>query len=429
MTAPANTPDNTVHIIGAGLAGSEAAWQLASRGVRVVLHEMRPVRTTEAHVTDGCAELVCSNSFRSDDATTNAVGLLHAELRRLDSLIMRAADANKVPAGGALAVDRHALAATAFITAIATSSAEAHVSLATKETAANSSYKAVLQVPHGCDGEATVAVRVQIPEGVIGVKPMPKAGWTLTTTKGPYAKPYDSHGRSFSDGVKEIVWSGGNLSDDYFDEFVFQATIATDGGAAKIVYFPTSQQCVKGEAAWTEIPAAGQSVRDLKKPAPAVRISATTVAQAGGHDHGASAAASSDTFKVGDITVASPWTRATPGGAKVAGGYLNISNNGAAADKLVGGATDIAGRVEVHEMSMNNGVMQMRPLDAGLELKAGQTVELKPGGHHVMFLDLKRQLKEGDTVNATLQFEKAGKVDVTFKVGPVGGASAPHSHH
>jgi methylenetetrahydrofolate--tRNA-(uracil-5-)-methyltransferase len=103
--------DNTVHVIGAGLAGSEAAWQLASRGVRVVLHEMRPGRTTEAHVTDSCAELVCSNSFRSDDASNNAVGLLHEELRRLDSLIMRAADANKVPAGGALAVDRHGFSA------------------------------------------------------------------------------------------------------------------------------------------------------------------------------------------------------------------------------------------------------------------------------------------------------------------------------
>jgi methylenetetrahydrofolate--tRNA-(uracil-5-)-methyltransferase len=108
---PAAKHDNPVHVIGAGLAGSEAAWQLASRGVRVVLHEMRPVRTTEAHVTDSCAELVCSNSFRSDDATTNAVGLLHEELRRLDSLIMRAADLNKVPAGGALAVDRHGFSA------------------------------------------------------------------------------------------------------------------------------------------------------------------------------------------------------------------------------------------------------------------------------------------------------------------------------
>ena len=91
----------TVHIIGAGLAGSEAAWQVARSGIPVTMHEMRPVRMTEAHRTDGLAELVCSNSFRSDDATNNAVGLLHAEMRRLGSLIMSAADANQVPAGGA----------------------------------------------------------------------------------------------------------------------------------------------------------------------------------------------------------------------------------------------------------------------------------------------------------------------------------------
>src|ERR1700760_3429660 len=100
------TSSDPVHIIGAGLAGSEAAWQVARTGVPVVLHEMRPQRMTEAHRTDGLAELVCSNSFRSDDAANNAVGLLHAEMRRLDSLIMRSADANQVPAGGALAVDR-----------------------------------------------------------------------------------------------------------------------------------------------------------------------------------------------------------------------------------------------------------------------------------------------------------------------------------
>ncbi|MBM3481068.1 MAG: methylenetetrahydrofolate--tRNA-(uracil(54)-C(5))-methyltransferase (FADH(2)-oxidizing) TrmFO, partial [Alphaproteobacteria bacterium] len=102
---------SSVHVVGGGLAGSEAAWQLASRGVPVVLHEMRPVRTTDAHATSDLAELVCSNSLRSDDAETNAVGLLHAELRRGASIVMRAADANQVPAGSALAVDRTGFAA------------------------------------------------------------------------------------------------------------------------------------------------------------------------------------------------------------------------------------------------------------------------------------------------------------------------------
>src|SRR3984885_11921645 len=101
----------SVHIVGAGLAGSEAAWQVANAGIRVVLHEMRRNRMTEAHRTEGLAELVCSNSFRSDDAANNAVGLLHAEMRRLGSLIMRAADAHQVPAGGALAVDRDGFSA------------------------------------------------------------------------------------------------------------------------------------------------------------------------------------------------------------------------------------------------------------------------------------------------------------------------------
>src|SRR5437879_2498080 len=109
-----STPQTgTVHVIGGGLAGSEAAWQIANAGVRVVLHEMRPLRMTEAHRSEGLAELVCSNSFRSDDAANNAVGLLHAEMRRLGSLIMRSADANQVPAGGALAVDRDGFSAAA----------------------------------------------------------------------------------------------------------------------------------------------------------------------------------------------------------------------------------------------------------------------------------------------------------------------------
>src|ERR1700733_16217110 len=100
-----------IHVIGAGLAGSEATWQIARRGVPVVLHEMRPVRATAVHKTSDFAELVCSNSFRSDDAQGSAIGLLHAEMRRLSSLVMGAADDHKLPAGGALAVDRDGFSA------------------------------------------------------------------------------------------------------------------------------------------------------------------------------------------------------------------------------------------------------------------------------------------------------------------------------
>ncbi len=111
MTNRQNSSPAPIHIVGGGLAGSEAAWQIARAGVPAVLHEMRPQRATDAHKTGFCAELVCSNSFRSDDSETNAVGVLHREMRALGSLIMRCADAHKVPAGGALAVDRDTFAA------------------------------------------------------------------------------------------------------------------------------------------------------------------------------------------------------------------------------------------------------------------------------------------------------------------------------
>jgi methylenetetrahydrofolate--tRNA-(uracil-5-)-methyltransferase len=124
-------PSAPIHIVGGGLAGCEAAWQIAARGVPVALHEMRPVQMTAAHKSAGLAELVCSNSFRSDDAQHNAVGLLHEEMRRLGSLIMRTADANQVPAGGALAVDRDGFSAAI------TAALEAHplISLCREEIA------------------------------------------------------------------------------------------------------------------------------------------------------------------------------------------------------------------------------------------------------------------------------------------------------
>ena len=109
MATPSNKQQ--IHVIGGGLAGSEAAWQIAQAGLSVIVHEMRPNLMTQAHKTDGLAELVCSNSFRSDDAESNAVGLLHEEMRRANSLIMAAGDAHKLPAGGALAVDRDGFSA------------------------------------------------------------------------------------------------------------------------------------------------------------------------------------------------------------------------------------------------------------------------------------------------------------------------------
>ena len=138
-------------------------------------------------------------------------------------------------------------------------------------------------------------------------------------------------------------------------------------------------------------------------------------------------AASAHDYKAGSIEIKHPWARATPKGAAVAGGYLTIVNTGAAADRLVGGSSPAAGKFEIHEMKMEQGVMKMRPLDQGLEIKPGATVELKPGSYHLMFLQLKAPFEQGQRVKGTLVFEKAGTVEVEYAVEAVG--ASPKMEH
>ena len=141
------------------------------------------------------------------------------------------------------------------------------------------------------------------------------------------------------------------------------------------------------------------------------------------------------TVTVGKIRIDQPWSRATPRAAPVAAGYLKITNAGDAADRLLSGETAIAGRFSVHEMALEGGVMKMRPLARGLEIKPGESVELRPGGYHLMFEQLKGGLAEGQKFKAALTFEKAGKVEVEFAVMGMGamspGGPADHSggHH
>jgi hypothetical protein len=133
-------------------------------------------------------------------------------------------------------------------------------------------------------------------------------------------------------------------------------------------------------------------------------------------------------YKIGDLKIDHPWSRATPPGAKVAGGFMKITNTGSQPDRLIGGSAVAAGVFEVHEMKMEGNVMKMRALEKGLEIKPGQTVELKPGGFHVMFMDLKAPLKEGDKVKGTLVFERAGTIEVEYKI-EARGASGGHAGH
>jgi len=158
----------------------------------------------------------------------------------------------------------------------AVSPAFAHITLEVGQTPLGSPYKAVFRVPHGCDGAATTALRIQIPEGVIAVKPMPKPGWTLELKSGKYAKTYKNWGSDVSSGVTEVDFTGGNLPDAYYDEFVVTGTIADSFKAGDVIRFPVVQECGAAAERWIQVPAAGQKDDDLKRPAPALTVTAAT---------------------------------------------------------------------------------------------------------------------------------------------------------
>lgn len=145
-----------------------------------------------------------------------------------------------------------------------------------------------------------------------------------------------------------------------------------------------------------------------------------------------SGAAFAHSYTVGPLKIGHPWSRATPAGAKVGGGYLSIENTGGTADRLVSVSAPFAGRTEIHEMATVNGIMTMRPMDTGVEVPAGGKVEFKPGGFHIMFMELKQPLKQDERLKGTLTFEKAGPVEVEFKVesiGHKGGDAGAHKGH
>ena len=169
-------------------------------------------------------------------------------------------------------------AATALVAAgIATASA--HMTLERGEAAVGSTYKAVFRVPHGCDGSATTAVTVRIPEGVISVKPQPKHGWSVKTQTAPYAQTYEVHGKPVSEGVVSVTWEGGPLPDDMFDEFALTMKLPGDK-EVMMLFFPVEQACEKGAIAWDEVAMPGTDPHSLAHPAPSLMLH-----HDGGHEH------------------------------------------------------------------------------------------------------------------------------------------------
>jgi copper(I)-binding protein len=164
----------------------------------------------------------------------------------------------------------------------------------------------------------------------------------------------------------------------------------------------------------TRMPVAGSIIRSITQLIPRAIACAALISIL------FAAPARAEEVKAGNLVITQAWSRATPGGAKIGGGYLTIENKGSTPDRLIGGSWDAGAKVEVHEMATNNGVMTMRPLDKGLTIEPGKTVRLVPGGVHLMLSDLRSPLKQGDKVPVTLEFEKAGKVALTLDVQGIG---------
>lgn len=327
------------------------------------------------------------------------------------------------------------------VLACAAAPASAHVTLEQREANPGASYKAVFKVPHGCKGSSTHTVRVEIPEGFFNVKPMPKAGWKLDTVTGAYATSYSLHGRTLSEGVKSIEWSGGDLPDAYYDEFVAAGFLAKDLAPGSALYFKVTQTCAEGEIAWVEVPD-GSEGQKLSAPAAALKIADAGGGASGGdhhhhhHDHGAAKEAKADgAATIGQLAIEGAWARATPDGAKVGAGYLTIRNTGSEADTLLSVSVPVAARGEIHDMTMtDDGVMKMRAMPEGIEIPAGGSVALKPGGMHLMFMDLTGPLVAGSSVPVTLTFKSGASGEVTVPVKPIGGDKGKakgdgHDHH
>lgn len=260
-----------------------------------------------------------------------------------------------------------------------------HVRLVQPEARPGHVWESGFSIGHGCEKSSTIRVEATFPAAFQKLTAQAASGWHV-----------DVNGQS-------VIWSGGVLPDGERGQFRFAAHVGADTPLAPIA-IPVVQICEKGEHRWTEIVQPGQDAQALKAPAPLVKI----VSQL-------------------SVVVQEPWLRATPKGFRVAGGFGIFVNPGDA-DRLVSASfPSIAGRTEIHEMAMANGMMTMRPLPKGIEIPAQGKVEFKPGSFHLMLMELKEPLVEGQSITGTLVFEKAGPMNVTFPVVAIG-APGPMQH-
>ncbi|HXJ01005.1 MAG TPA: copper chaperone PCu(A)C [Micropepsaceae bacterium] len=270
--------------------------------------------------------------------------------------------------------------------------ATAQIVLSQPRFEAGQKFAAFFKVQHGCGESPTVALRVQMPADVTVLDTPQKPGWNLGIER--------DKGR-----ITAVTWRG-RLDAKTVDQFGLLVNLPPHEGA---LYFPSTQQCEKGEARWIDIPAAGQNGHSAH-PAPMLQLTAATTPAS---------------YMAGNIMIEQVWSTATPGGARTGAAYMTITNHGTVPDTLLGGSSPVAGGFEIHQMSMANGIMTMRPEAGGIAIPAGAMVTLGPqANYHVMLTGLKEPLKEGTHVPATLNFAKAGAVQVELAVAPIG-ARAP----
>jgi uncharacterized protein YcnI/copper(I)-binding protein len=307
----------------------------------------------------------------------------------------------------------------------------AHAGITPSEAVNGTTVKLAISIPHGCDGAATDTVIIKLPEGFVSAKPMVKAGWTVEITKGDYAKSYELHGSAVTSGALEVKWSGGSVPDDQYDEFIVRGSVQGFDAAAALP-FAVTQLCGTASVAWDQIAAEGQDAHSLEHPAPVLKVTPAAAEEHGhghGHDHAAAAAPAAVTL--GDLELTGPFTRATLPNAPVAGGFVTITNKGAEADKLLSASSPISDVVQLHEMKMEGDVMKMNEVAGGIDIPAGGTVSLAPGGLHIMFMGLKEPLVEGGKVPVTLTFEKAGTIEIELSIEGIAAkqAAGEHAHH
>lgn len=292
----------------------------------------------------------------------------------------------------------------ALALAAAPFAATAHVIVAPPAVDSGRSAVIAFRVGHGCSGAATTGLRVEIPPTIASARPQAKPGWTIAVEREPTP---DGKGR-----VRAISWTGGPLADEQFDDFTVQVGIE---GVTGQVYFPTRQVCGATDAKWAELPAPGQSWHSLSHPAPVLEVRG--------------AAPSKPLASLGALVVEQGWVRTPPPGAPTAAGYVAIRNGSAQADRLIGVETTAAAKAELHDMTIDGGVMRMRRIEGGIDLPAGGVLKLEPGGRHIMLFGPKAEVREGGGVGLTLVFQKAGKLALTLPVhAPVEGEAGGHDH-